>query len=124
MTDLGSARPLGVALTPLETRREVVLHLAVRAEELGYREFYLAEGWGHDASVLLTEVATRTSQIRLARVCSTSGVAAPPAWRCSRRRSTRCRAGGSRSGSGQAARSSPKVCTTCRSAARSSGSRR
>jgi alkanesulfonate monooxygenase SsuD/methylene tetrahydromethanopterin reductase-like flavin-dependent oxidoreductase (luciferase family) len=65
MTATGPARPLGVALTPLETRREVVLHLAVRAEELGYGEFYLAEGWGHDASVLLAEVATRTSRIRL-----------------------------------------------------------
>jgi alkanesulfonate monooxygenase SsuD/methylene tetrahydromethanopterin reductase-like flavin-dependent oxidoreductase (luciferase family) len=65
MTATGTTPPLGVALTPLETRREVVLHLAVRAEQLGYREFYLAEGWGHDASVLLTEVATRTSRIRL-----------------------------------------------------------
>jgi len=65
MSTIRAARPLGVALTPLETRREVVVHLAVRAEQLGYREFYLAEGWGHDAAVLLTEVATRTSRIRL-----------------------------------------------------------
>ncbi len=58
-------RPLGVGLTPLETRRDVVLHVATRAEQLGYAEFHLAEGWGHDASVLLTEVALRTSRIRL-----------------------------------------------------------
>ncbi|WP_300008001.1 LLM class flavin-dependent oxidoreductase [Pseudonocardia sp.] len=57
--------PLAAALTPLETRRDVVLHLAVRAEELGYDEFLLAEGWGHDAAVLLAEVATRTSRIRI-----------------------------------------------------------
>ena len=58
-------RPVGVGLTPLETRHEVVLHIAVRAEQLGYDAFYVAEGWGHDAAVLLTEVAVRTSRIRL-----------------------------------------------------------
>jgi alkanesulfonate monooxygenase SsuD/methylene tetrahydromethanopterin reductase-like flavin-dependent oxidoreductase (luciferase family) len=56
---------LGVGLTPLETRRDVVLHVALRAEQLGYQAFYLAEGWGHDATVLLAEVAVRTSRIRL-----------------------------------------------------------
>jgi alkanesulfonate monooxygenase SsuD/methylene tetrahydromethanopterin reductase-like flavin-dependent oxidoreductase (luciferase family) len=58
-------RPLGVGLTPLETRRDVVLHVAVRAEQLGYDSFHVPEGWGYDASVLLTEVALRTSTIRL-----------------------------------------------------------
>jgi alkanesulfonate monooxygenase SsuD/methylene tetrahydromethanopterin reductase-like flavin-dependent oxidoreductase (luciferase family) len=57
--------PLAVGLTPMETRRDVVLHLAVRAEELGYDSFSVAEGWGHDAGVLLAEVATATSRIRL-----------------------------------------------------------
>ena len=33
---------LGVGLTPLETRRDVVLHVALRAEQLGYQAFYLA----------------------------------------------------------------------------------
>ncbi len=56
---------LAVGLTPMETRREVVLHVATRAESLGYDAFFLAEGWGHDASVLLAEVATRTSRIRI-----------------------------------------------------------
>ncbi len=56
---------LAVGLTPLETRREVVLHVATRAESLGYEAFFVAEGWGHDASVLLAEVATRTSRIRI-----------------------------------------------------------
>ena len=60
-----AARPLAVGLTPLETRRDVVLHVAQRAEELGYDSFSLAEGWGHDAGVLLTEVALRTERIRL-----------------------------------------------------------
>lgn len=62
---MSSKRTLGVGVTPLETRREVVLHLAQRAEELGYDTFSLAEGWGYDAGVLLAEVASRTSRIRL-----------------------------------------------------------
>ena len=59
------SRPLAVGLTPMETRRSVVLHLARRAEQAGYQAFYLAEAWGHDAAVLLAEVATRTDRIRL-----------------------------------------------------------
>lgn len=58
-------RPLAVGLTPLETRREVVLQVATRAEELGFDSFSLAEGWGHDAGALLAEVATRTERIGL-----------------------------------------------------------
>ena len=64
-TARNTARFLGVGLTPMETRRDVVLHVASRAEQLGYAGFYLAEGWGHDAPVLLAEVATRTSRIEL-----------------------------------------------------------
>ncbi|GAA1232450.1 LLM class flavin-dependent oxidoreductase [Pseudonocardia alaniniphila] len=58
-------RPLAIGLTPLETRRNVVLHVADRAEELGYSALYVAEGWGHDVSVLLAEIALRTSRIRI-----------------------------------------------------------
>jgi alkanesulfonate monooxygenase SsuD/methylene tetrahydromethanopterin reductase-like flavin-dependent oxidoreductase (luciferase family) len=60
-----ATRRLAVALPPLETRRDVVLHVATKAEQLGYHAFFLAEGWGFDAPVLLTEVATRTSRIRI-----------------------------------------------------------
>lgn len=49
----------------METRREVLLHVADRAEQLRYDAFFLAEGWGHDAGVLLAEVATRTDRITL-----------------------------------------------------------
>jgi alkanesulfonate monooxygenase SsuD/methylene tetrahydromethanopterin reductase-like flavin-dependent oxidoreductase (luciferase family) len=56
---------LGIGLTPLETRREVILHVARRAEELGYDAFWLAEGWGQDAGVLLAEVASQTDRIRI-----------------------------------------------------------
>lgn len=58
-------RPLAVGLTPMETRRDVVLHVATRAEELGYTTVFVAEGWGHDVSVLLAEIAVRTSRIGL-----------------------------------------------------------
>lgn len=60
-----TTRPLGVGLVPMETRRDVILRVATRAEELGYSSFSLAEGWGHDAGVLLAEIAGRTSRIRL-----------------------------------------------------------
>ncbi len=49
----------------METRRPVVLRLADRAEALGYDAFFVAEGWGHDAGVLLAEVATRTDRITI-----------------------------------------------------------
>lgn len=62
---MSSTRSLAVALTPLENRRDVVVHVAERAERLGYDAFFLAEGWGHDAGVLLAEVATRTSRIQI-----------------------------------------------------------
>jgi alkanesulfonate monooxygenase SsuD/methylene tetrahydromethanopterin reductase-like flavin-dependent oxidoreductase (luciferase family) len=65
MTELGTNEAIAVGLTPMETRRDAVLHLAVRAEELGYDAFHLAEGWGHDAGVLLAEVALATRRIRL-----------------------------------------------------------
>jgi alkanesulfonate monooxygenase SsuD/methylene tetrahydromethanopterin reductase-like flavin-dependent oxidoreductase (luciferase family) len=58
-------RPLAVGITPLETRRDVVLQVATRAEELGYTALFVAEGWGHDVSVLLAELAHRTSRIRI-----------------------------------------------------------
>lgn len=58
-------RQLAVGLTPMETRRPVILHLADSAEALGYDAFFVAEGWGHDAGVLLAEIATRTHRITL-----------------------------------------------------------
>ena len=56
---------LAVGVTPMETRHDVVMHLAERAEALGYDAFLLAEGWGHDAAVLLAAIAGRTRRIRL-----------------------------------------------------------
>ena len=58
-------RPLAVGITPMETRLDVVLHLASRAEELGYTAVFVGEGWGRDASVSLAAMAVRTSRIGL-----------------------------------------------------------
>ena len=56
----------GVALTPMETRREVIVRAAVLADELGYETFAVPEGWGLDSTPVLTEIALRTARIRLA----------------------------------------------------------
>lgn len=58
-------RRLAVGVTPMEARHDVVVHLAEQAEVLGYEAFLLAEGWGHDAPVLLGAIAARTRRIRL-----------------------------------------------------------
>jgi alkanesulfonate monooxygenase SsuD/methylene tetrahydromethanopterin reductase-like flavin-dependent oxidoreductase (luciferase family) len=55
----------GVAHTPMETRRDVIVRTAVLADELGYEVFALAEGWGLDSTPVLTEIALRTARIRL-----------------------------------------------------------
>jgi len=70
-----ATRPLAVGITPMETRREVILHVATVAEELGYTAFFLAEGWAGDASVQLAEIALKTSRsggTRPARRCPSS----------------------------------------------------
>ena len=56
----------GVGLTPMETRRDVIVRTAVLADELGYEIFALPEGWGLDSAPVLTEIALRTGRIHLA----------------------------------------------------------
>jgi alkanesulfonate monooxygenase SsuD/methylene tetrahydromethanopterin reductase-like flavin-dependent oxidoreductase (luciferase family) len=56
----------GVALTPMETRRDVIVRMAVLADELGYEIFAVPEGWGLDSTPVLTEIALRTARIHLA----------------------------------------------------------
>ena len=36
----------GVAFTPMETRRDVIVRTAVLADDLGYEIFALPEAWG------------------------------------------------------------------------------
>ncbi len=56
----------GVGLTPMETRREVIVDAAILAEELGFETFAVPEGWGLDSTPILTEIALRTNRIQLA----------------------------------------------------------
>jgi alkanesulfonate monooxygenase SsuD/methylene tetrahydromethanopterin reductase-like flavin-dependent oxidoreductase (luciferase family) len=60
-----TARRRGVALTPMETRRDVIVRAAVLADELGYETFAVPEGWGLDSVPVLTEIALRTSLIQV-----------------------------------------------------------
>jgi alkanesulfonate monooxygenase SsuD/methylene tetrahydromethanopterin reductase-like flavin-dependent oxidoreductase (luciferase family) len=57
---------VGAGATPFQTDPDATIRLAVRAEELGYARFGTAEGWTHDAVVLLTQIAAVTSRIGLA----------------------------------------------------------
>ena len=61
-----TGRRRGVGLTPMETRRDVIVRAAVLADELGYEVFAVPEGWGLDSVPVLTEIALRTTGIRLA----------------------------------------------------------
>lgn len=55
----------GVALTPMETRRDAIVRTARLAEELGYEVMALPEGWGLDSTAVLAEIALATERIRL-----------------------------------------------------------
>jgi alkanesulfonate monooxygenase SsuD/methylene tetrahydromethanopterin reductase-like flavin-dependent oxidoreductase (luciferase family) len=57
---------VGAGVTPFQTDGEATIHLAVAAEQLGYPRFGTAEGWTHDAVVLLAQIAGVTSRIGLA----------------------------------------------------------
>ncbi len=56
----------GVALTPMETRRDVIVRTAALADELGYELFAVPEGWGLDSAPVLAEIAMHTATIQLA----------------------------------------------------------
>lgn len=58
-------RLVGVAFTPFETRADVILRLASHAEDLGFDRVDIAEGWTHDSTILLAQVAERTESIGL-----------------------------------------------------------
>jgi alkanesulfonate monooxygenase SsuD/methylene tetrahydromethanopterin reductase-like flavin-dependent oxidoreductase (luciferase family) len=55
----------GVAFTPMEIRRDVMVRTARLADELGYELIAVPEGWGLDSSLVLTEMALCTTRIRL-----------------------------------------------------------
>ncbi|MCD6016492.1 MAG: 5,10-methylenetetrahydromethanopterin reductase [Solirubrobacterales bacterium] len=57
---------VGAGVTPFQTDAEATIRLAVAAEGLGYGRFGTAEGWTHDAVVVLTQIAAVTTRIGLA----------------------------------------------------------
>src|SRR5207247_4331151 len=61
-----TSRRRGVGLTPMETRRDVIVRAAVLADELGYESFSVPEGRGLDSTPVLTEIALRTTRIQVA----------------------------------------------------------
>jgi alkanesulfonate monooxygenase SsuD/methylene tetrahydromethanopterin reductase-like flavin-dependent oxidoreductase (luciferase family) len=64
-TQVDEPRRIGVAFTPFETRADVILRLANHAESLGFDRVDIAEGWTHDSTILLAQVAERTERIGL-----------------------------------------------------------
>jgi alkanesulfonate monooxygenase SsuD/methylene tetrahydromethanopterin reductase-like flavin-dependent oxidoreductase (luciferase family) len=60
-----AASSVGAGVTPFQTDVDATIRLAIRAEELGYARFGAAEGWSHDAVVVLTQIAGVTSRIGL-----------------------------------------------------------
>jgi alkanesulfonate monooxygenase SsuD/methylene tetrahydromethanopterin reductase-like flavin-dependent oxidoreductase (luciferase family) len=56
---------IGLSVMPLETRREVIVGLAVEGDRLGYDAFFMPETWSYDMTVLLAEAAVRTMRVTL-----------------------------------------------------------
>ncbi|MEA2431481.1 MAG: hypothetical protein QOI19_1954 [Thermoleophilaceae bacterium] len=56
---------IGVGFTPFETRADVIVRLAMQADQSGLARVEVAEGWTHDATILVAEIAQRTSRIEL-----------------------------------------------------------
>ena len=56
---------IALSVTPLENRHDVLLAVAREADRLGYEGFVLPETWAFDVTVLLAEIATVTSRVRL-----------------------------------------------------------
>jgi alkanesulfonate monooxygenase SsuD/methylene tetrahydromethanopterin reductase-like flavin-dependent oxidoreductase (luciferase family) len=82
---------IGIGFTPFETRADVLMRLAVRADAAGIEAIGIAEGWSHDALVLLAEIAQRTNRIGIAtsvlsvwgRTAATLAMGAAGMQRCS-----------------------------------------
>jgi 5,10-methylenetetrahydromethanopterin reductase len=50
----------------MEVRRDVIIGAARLADELGFEVVSVPEGWGHDSSLLLAEIAASTNRIQVA----------------------------------------------------------
>ncbi|MGH7552108.1 MAG: LLM class flavin-dependent oxidoreductase [Longimicrobiales bacterium] len=56
---------IGLSVMALETRREAIIEVATEGDRLGYDGFFMPETWAYDMTVLLAEVAARTTRITL-----------------------------------------------------------
>ena len=56
---------IGLSVMALEARREAIIALATEGDRLGYDGFFTPETWTYDMTVLLAEVAARTTRITL-----------------------------------------------------------
>src|SRR4051812_6078136 len=56
---------VGLAFTPFETRTDVIVRVAMRADELRLDRVDVAGGWAHDAIGLVAELALRTTRVGL-----------------------------------------------------------
>jgi alkanesulfonate monooxygenase SsuD/methylene tetrahydromethanopterin reductase-like flavin-dependent oxidoreductase (luciferase family) len=65
LRDGDGGRRRGIALTPMETRHDIIVRTAELADELGYEAIAVPEGWGLDSTLVLTEIALRTRRIKL-----------------------------------------------------------
>jgi alkanesulfonate monooxygenase SsuD/methylene tetrahydromethanopterin reductase-like flavin-dependent oxidoreductase (luciferase family) len=91
LSDDANRPPIGVGFTPFETRPDVILRLAERADDLGLDRIDVAEGWTNDATILVAEIALRTSRIGIGtgvisawgRTPATIALAAAGLQRCS-----------------------------------------
>src|SRR5690349_16743204 len=54
---------IGIGFTPFETRVDVMVRLAVQADQLGLDHVGVAEGWTHDSTLVLAEIAAKTKRI-------------------------------------------------------------
>lgn len=58
-------RSLGIGFSPLERRRELIVELAVLAEQCGYDRVSIGEGWTFEAHLVLSEIGARTERLEL-----------------------------------------------------------
>jgi len=56
---------IGLSVMALEARREAIIGLATEGDRLGYDGFFMPETWAYDMTVLLAEIAARTTRITL-----------------------------------------------------------
>src|SRR5215217_9521029 len=54
---------VGIGFTPFETRADVILRIAALADGLGIDRVEVAEGWTHDSTILLAQIAGRAQRI-------------------------------------------------------------